>query len=284
MKKLLNSQGLLLFLTLAAALAGALLRRYQLANELLSDGTLLPGSKMHIVLIVLLVLYAAAVIALLRPLRKKRSWQEVFPAGGRIYYLQYACGLLLFIANIVLLITDSITVQQQVISHFTYYLSKLLPFLGFAASGCIVMFSRLRITNRRMMPGTAILYMVVSVYLTLRLILNFQSWNTDPSIHDYCYRLLAAICTMLATYQLAGFCLDVGRRRITTFWALGAVVLNAIAFVDYVYAKNWGELLVSLALCFSMLLSAVQVLFAAGRRSRQLLDITPPSDTAETAD
>ena len=65
MKKLLNSQGLLLFLTLAAALAGALLRRYQLANELLSDGTLVPGSKIHIVLIVLLVLYAAAVIALL---------------------------------------------------------------------------------------------------------------------------------------------------------------------------------------------------------------------------
>mgnify|MGYP006959258663 CR=1 FL=1 len=56
MKKLLNSQGLLLFLTLAAALAGALLRRYQLANELLSDGTLVPGSKIHIVLIVLLVL------------------------------------------------------------------------------------------------------------------------------------------------------------------------------------------------------------------------------------
>ena len=70
MKKLLNSQGLLLFLTLAAALAGALLRRYQLANELLSDGTLVPGSKIHIVLIVLLVLYAAAVIALLRPLRR----------------------------------------------------------------------------------------------------------------------------------------------------------------------------------------------------------------------
>lgn len=45
MKKLLNSQGLLLFLTLAAALAGALLRRYQLANELLATGRLSPAAK-----------------------------------------------------------------------------------------------------------------------------------------------------------------------------------------------------------------------------------------------
>lgn len=288
MKKLMNSQGIVLLLTILAALTGTLLRLAVLSHELQADGTLLSGSHRYIVLMVVLVLYLALLIVLLRPLRRKRSWQEVFPAGSRIYSLQYACGLLLFIANIVLLITGPVTVQQQVISRFTYYFSKLLPFLGFAAAGCIVMFSRLRATNRKMMPGTAILYMVVSVYLVVRLILNFQSWNTDPSIHDYCYRLLAAICTMLAAYHLAGFCLDVGRRRMTAFWALCAVVFNAIAFVDYAHAKSWGELLVTLALCLSMLLSAVQVLYATGKRRRpaaeQTPDVTPPTGSEEAAD
>ena len=68
-----NSQGVLLVSTVLMAALAALLRRYQLGKELLNDGTLLPGSKMQVILPILLALYAAAVIVLLRPLRKKRS-------------------------------------------------------------------------------------------------------------------------------------------------------------------------------------------------------------------
>lgn len=230
MKKLLNSQGLLLFLTLAAALAGALLRRYQLANELLSDGTLVPGSKIHIVLIVLLVLYAAAVIALLRPLRKKRSWQEVFPANRPLNLAQIVCALTLFVGNLFVLLQGTVT-GQSVASAFSVVLAKLLPWLAFLAAGCVAAFAGMRMSGQK---PSALLYMAVSVYLVVRLILNFQTWNTDPSIHDYGFRLLAAIFCMLGTYQLAGFCLDQGRRRMTAFWTLCAVVCSAIGFTDAV--------------------------------------------------
>ncbi len=280
MKKLLNSQGLLLFLTLAAALAGALLRRYQLANELLSDGTLLPGSRMHIVLIALLVLYAAAVILLLRPLRKKRSWQEVFPVNRPLNLVQIACALLLAAGNIFLL-TQGKTAVQPVASGFSVVLQKLLPWLAFLAAGCMAAFAGMRMSGQK---PPALLYMAVSVYLVVRLILNFQTWNTDPSIHDYGFRLLAAIFCMLGTYQLAGFCLDQGRRRMTCFWTLCAVLCSAIGLTDAVYAANVGEALVSVALGGFMFLNSVQVLFATGRRSRPLPGVTPPSDTAETAD
>lgn len=280
MKKLLNSQGLLLFLTLAAALAGALLRRYQLANELLSDGTLVPGSKIHIVLIVLLVLYAAAVIALLRPLRKKRSWQEVFPANRPLNLAQIVCALTLFAGNLFVLLQGTVT-GQSVASAFSVVLAKLLPWLAFLAAGCMAAFAGMRMSGQK---PSALLYMAVSVYLVVRLILNFQTWNTDPSIHDYGFRLLAAIFCMLGTYQLAGFCLDQGRRRMTAFWTLCAVVCSAIGFTDAVFAGNAGEALVSAALGGFMFVNSVQVLFAVGRRSRPLTDVTPPSDTVETAD
>lgn len=280
MKKLLNSQGLLLFLTLAAALSGALLRRYQLANELLSDGTLVPGSKMHIVLLVLLLLFAAAAIALLRPLRRKRSWQEVFPAKRPLNLAQIVCALALFAGNLFVL-TGGTATAQPVASGFSVVLAKLLPWLALLAAGCMAAFAGMRMSGQK---PSALLYMAVSVYLVVRLILHFQSWNTDPSIHDYGFRLLAAIFCMLGTYQLAGFCLDQGRRRMTAFWTLCAVVCSAIGFTDAVFAADAGEALVSAALCGFMFINSIQVLFASGRRSRPIVDVIPPSDTAETAD
>ena len=277
MKKLLHSQGLLLLLTFAAAVAGALLRRYQLANELLKDGTLAPGSKMHIVLLILLVLYGAVLVLLLRPLRKKRSWREVFPTGRLVYTLQIACALLLLIGN-AFAIRGTPATAQQVVSQFSVLIGKLLPWLGFLAAGCMAAFALLRMSGKK---PSAVFYMAVSVYLVVRLILNFQSWNTDPSIHDYCFRLLAAICCMLGTYQLAGFCLDQGRRRLTLFWTLFAVVFSAIGFVDAVRAGDTDEALVSISLCLSMFLSSIQLLYPA--RRRRPADVIPPTDTGETA-
>lgn len=277
MKKLLHSQGLLLLLTLAAAVAGALLRRYQLANELLKDGTLAPGSKMHIVLLILLVLYGAVLVLLLRPLRKKRSWREVFPTGRLVYALQIACALVLLIGN-AFAIRGTPATAQQVVSQFSVLIGKLLPWLGFLAAGCMAAFALLRMSGKK---PSAVFYMAVSVYLVVRLILNFQSWNTDPSIHDYCFRLLAAICCMLGTYQLAGFCLDQGRRRLTLFWTLLAVVFSAIGFVDAVRAGDTDEALVSISLCLSMFLSSIQLLYPA--RRRRPADVIPPTDTGEMA-
>ena len=277
MKKLLHSQGLLLLLTFAAAVAGALLRRYQLANELLKDGTLAPGSKMHIVLLILLVLYGAVLVLLLRPLRKKRSWREVFPTGRLVYTLQIACALLLLIGN-AFAIRGTPATAQQVVSQFSVLIGKLLPWLGFLAAGCMAAFALLRMSGKK---PSAVFYMAVSVYLVVRLILNFQSWNTDPSIHDYCFRLLAAICCMLGTYQLAGFCLDQGRRRLTLFWTLFAVVFSAMGFADAARAGDVGEALVSISLCLSMFLSSIQLLYPA--RRRRPADVIPPTDTGETA-
>ena len=286
MKKLMNSQGVLLVSTVLMAALAALLRRYQLGKELLNDGTLLPGSKMQVILPILLALYAAAVIVLLRPLRKKRSWQEVFPPTPLLNGVQIFCALLLFVGNISTL-TKPAGSAQQLVSAFSIVLTRIRPWMGFAAALCMAAFAGMRMSRQK---PTAVLYIAVSVYLVVRLILSFQSWNTDPSIHDYALRLLASICCMLGTYQLAGFCLDVGRRRMTAFWALCGTVFSAVGFVDSVYQGDAGEALVSLSLCLFMFVNAIQVLYARGRRTRRPIVSdpapapTPPSESSETAD
>lgn len=282
MKKFMNSQGLLLGLTALMTAVAALLRRYQLGKELLNDGTLMPGSKMQVILPLLLLFYAVVLVVLLRPLRKKRSWQEVFPPMPVLNGIQIFCALLVFIGNIFTLVKPA-SGSQQLISGFSVILSRVRPWLGFAAALCMAAFAGMRMSRQR---PTAVLYIAVSVYLVVRLILNFQSWNTDPSIHDYALRLLASICCMLGAYHLAGFCLDLGRRRMTAFWTLCATALSMIGFVDSAFQSDAGEAFVSLGLCIFMFVNSVQVLYARGRRTRRPApaEPTPPSEPSETAD
>ena len=164
-----NSQGVLLVSTVLMAALAALLRRYQLGKELLNDGTLLPGSKMQVILPILLALYAAAVIVLLRPLRKKRSWQEVFPPMPLLNGVQIFCALLLFVGNISTL-TKPAGSAQQLVSAFSVVLTRIRPWMGFAAALCMAAFAGMRMSRQK---PTVVLYIAVSVYLVVRLILSF---------------------------------------------------------------------------------------------------------------
>ena len=87
----------------------------------------------------------------------------------------------------------------------------------------------------------------MSVYLIVRLIVNFQKWSTDPSLNDFVYHLFAAISCMLAAFQLAGFSFGKGKRRITLFWSLCAVYFSAISIVDCLCGRANDALLLTMA-------------------------------------
>ena len=103
--------------------------------------------------------------------------------------------------------------------------------------------------------------MIASIYLVVRLIVYFQEWNIDPSIHDYAFQLLAAICCMLAAVQLAGFSFDKGKRRMTLFWALSAVVFCGITTADMLVRGSAHDTLVNSGLLVSLAVSSGQLLF-----------------------
>lgn len=263
MKKSRLPQILPAVITLLGALIGFLIRRVQLAVELLPDGSLAPGSFLHIVLTVLTLLLIAALIALLLPLKRSPQLSPYFTEAVLPNALQLVAAVGLICGNLLLWIqgrepTTALATQSPAVSEA---LSAILAPLGLLSAVCIGAFAVLRLRGRK---PSALLYMIGSIYLVVRLIVNFQEWNTDPSVHDYCFQLLAAICCMLSFFQLAGFCFDRGKRRMSLFWCLNAVVFCGITVADTFVHGAADEILVNGSLLLSLAVSSMQLLFPCG--------------------
>ena len=135
-------------------------------------------------------------------------------------------------------------------------MNLLIPLLGAACAVTLVAFARKCLRHEKPSP---LLYMIVSVYLIVRLIVNFQKWSTDPSLNDFVYHLFAAISCMLAAFQLAGFSFGKGKRRITLFWALCAVYFSAISVIDCLCGRA-NDAGIQVALLLTMAASSLQLL------------------------
>lgn len=264
MKKIFHPQWLAVAVTLALSVAGFFVRRSQLLFEIQPDGSLAAGSHLHIVLLILTMMLVAVLIALLLPLRRYASCSRFFTGAFLPNALQLLCAIALMAGNFLLWLrgADSVLSYATQSPTVTRVLTMLLPPLGMLSAVCIGLFAVLRISGRK---PSALLYMTASIYLVVRLIVCFQSWNTDPSIHDYCFQLLAAICTMLAMFQLAGFCFDRGKRRIALFWSLLAVAFCSITAADMLVHGNTEQGVINAALLLSMAVSSFQLLFPSGK-------------------
>ncbi len=263
MKKSNSLQVTLALVVLLGSLIGFFVRRAQLAVELLSDGSLAPGSFLHIVLTVLTLVLLAAMFALLLPLKRSTGYAPYFTGAPVPNALQLIAAVGLVGGNVILWVqgrepTTALATQSPVVSEA---LSTILAPLGLLSAGCIAVFALLRLSGKK---PSALLYMIASIYLVVRLIVCFQEWNTDPSIHDYGFQLLAAICAMLSFFQLAGFCLDHGKRRISLFWCLSAVFFCTITVTDTLAHGAMDELLINASLLLSLAVSSVQLLFPRG--------------------
>lgn len=255
MKKFPRIQVLILIVLALASIAGFFLRRYQLVHELQANGSLANGSYMHILLSAAAALLVVFLIFALRPLPKKSTCSEVFPTTILPGIMQIVCVTGLLIGNSILLPTGASS--SSTTNVFFAVMEKALPLLGILCAICIAAFAILRISGRKPSP---LLYMVASVYLIVRLILDFQQWGTDPSVHDYAFSLLADICCMIGTYQLAGFSFGRGKRRLTLFWTLCAVFFCAITLADTLHSSHVANTLITFSLGCSLLVSSMQLL------------------------
>lgn len=257
------SRWLLLALTFCVAVAGFLIRRQQLATELLADGSLAEGSSLHILLTVLSGVFFVGLVAFLYPLPKKESWRQVFPAAALPNLLLILSALGLIVGNILLWRSDSsasaaVITQSPEVSHA---LATLLPPLGVISAICFAVFAILRMAGRKPTP---LLFMIASLYLIVRLIVCFQVWNTDPSIHDYAFQLLAAICCMLGCFQLAGFSFDRGHLRMCLFWTLGATAFCAFTVADTLRGGVLSDILINASFLLAMATCSACLLLTDG--------------------
>ncbi len=269
MKKL--SRWLVLALTFCVAIAGFLIRRQQLAAELMSDGSLAEGSSLHILLTVLSGILFVGLIAFLFPLPKKESWKHVFPAALVPNLLLLVSAVGLTAGNLILWRSGSAAAVVTQSPEVSNALAMLLPPLGVVSAICFAAFAILRILDRKPSP---LLFMIASIYLIVRLIVCFQVWNTDPSIHDYAFQLLAAICCMLGCFQLAGFSFERGHLRMSLFWTLSAAAFCAFTVADTLRAGTLSDILVNASLLLAMATCSACLLLTDG-------DLPAPEPEAE---
>ena len=241
-----------------SSLGGFLLRLFQRKHELLADGSVAEGAYLHMLLLILSAIFIATVAAIIWKLQPRTAWSQLSNRKMLPIIPLVAAAALLF-ANLVVL-TKGIPVASPYVTsapEFSNFLNHLLPPLGIVAAVCIALFSYKCFVGQRTSPA---LYMLVSLYLVIRLIVSFQAWNTDPSIHDYCYALLATISAMLATFHMAGFSFDKGKRRMSLFWIVCALFFCTITLADSIYDSDLSELLIYLSLILSLGFNLVQLL------------------------
>lgn len=235
-------------------------RYMQRSTELLADGSLVEGAYLHRILILVPLCAIVACIIFLWKLTKHTSWKQFYNHKILVAVLFGAAGLLA-IGNVLLWLSGRApqSIYVAAAPGLPEFMSKLLPPLGLLAAVCIGIFAYNCYLNKKPSP---LLYMCVSLYLTIRLIVCFQAWNTDPSIHDYCYALLANIFAMLAAFHLAGFSFDSGKRRMTLFWTIGAFLFNCITLADAIYDGDLAQLLVHSAFILITAINCSQLLFS----------------------
>ncbi len=91
-----------------------------------------------------------------------------------------------------------------------------------------------------------LLYLILDVYLMVRLIGQFRYWSSDPQLLDYCFQLLATVCLMMTCYHRAAFAIGRGRRRSYALYALNTLFFCCLSLVD------WGNVLYYLGIALWM--------------------------------
>ena len=215
-------------------LGGAICRWIQLKNELLFDGSLAEGAIMHRVLPILALTFVAGFSLIVYGLKNIPDHKDCFPPTLTLA-VTLPAGLLLLISNVLRIVSNVLQVPLETESAVAYTevsaaLTGVLPYLGILAGVCILLFGFM---SKRGKTPSPLLFMAVSIYLVVYLIVCFQNWNMDPSIHDYAYKLLAAIFTMLGCFQLSGFAFGKGKRRITILWCLCSAYFSTISLPDF---------------------------------------------------
>ena len=92
----------LLGITGGAAVLAAILRWVQLSNDIKSNGAVLQGRYLYLVIAALSVAVLAALAVLIRPLRRQTRWEEIF-SGGKLPNVLHIASAVCFVIGGVML-------------------------------------------------------------------------------------------------------------------------------------------------------------------------------------
>ena len=137
-----------------------------------------------------------------------------FPAGLSSGAGYLAGGALLTLVSVLSLVQQSVSIA------------------GILGCVCGVVTVRHGLLRRKGKAPNLLASCLIVVYLVVLVISDFKNWSTDPALPDYCFKLLALLCAMLALFHVAGFSGGLGKRRTAAFWCAAGVYFCAICLAD----------------------------------------------------
>lgn len=202
-----------LAITLVGSICGFILRKLMLAHGYDELGIQITGSLPYVGLWALTFLVLGGLGFFCYGMGTRSSMAANWKPSVLACVGGVVSGLLLAGANLIAILDNPSAFQAAAC------------YLGMISGVVVACGGFLRLKGKHYGP----LGMVVPLYLALWVVTHFTVWSTDPLLGDYCFQLLACIFSMLASVHLAGFPIGRGSRRLSLFYALGAVYFCSIS-------------------------------------------------------
>ena len=145
----------LLGITGGAAVLAAILRWVQLSNDIKSNGAVLPGRYLYLVIAVLSVAVLAALAVLIRPLRRQTRWEEIF-SGGKLPNILHIASAVCFVIGGVMLYYASLPKTEDealALTQLQKTMNLLIPLLGVVCAVTLVAFARKCLRHEKPFAG-----------------------------------------------------------------------------------------------------------------------------------
>ena len=200
-------------MSLLTAVLLTVLRQWQLSTAFDMDGILVSGQPATWTL-----LAASAVSAILWVLGSR----ALAPSQALSSRRQMLPGLLTLLGALAIVCGSAMSLYWDL--HQRQILALAAACAGIIAALCLCISAGAALQGKSDLPA---LHIVPYLFLMIKLVSDFRGWSTDPVVWDYCFRHFALIFSLCGLYQFANFCFRAGKRRLTAFWAAGAVALSA---------------------------------------------------------
>lgn len=100
--------------------------------------------------------------------------------------------------------------------------------VGLFGAVCLLLQAGLRLGGK----SSSVASMITTLALAINLVHWFRGWSADPLLGDYCFKLMACIFSMLASFHMGGFTLQQGKRQMSIFFSMGAVYFSLVCLAD----------------------------------------------------
>lgn len=213
MKKYLHPK-FLPILVPAASVIGLLLRLWTIGSGPDAEGLYKPQPVAWTLLWIVTILALGAVVLMSAGLKNPGRFSDNFPASP-----VGAAGRVIAALGIMLSGLTILTKAENI-------LGTLTGLLGMGSAVCLLLLGFARYQGRK---TSFLLHAVPCLFFALRIFLLCRVWSNETQIGVFLFPFLASICVMLATYQLACFDVNLGKRRTSLFWSLSGVYCSLLA-------------------------------------------------------